>query len=426
MKNFFIDVWLDFLNFIKNPKDQKDPNQKTGFKFRHLFSILILDIITVTIIAFIIVYVEDMGLVSTESHQMNELFGTKSKWFILFLGVIIAPLFEELIFRLYLRKRYNPIRLVSFISGIVKPSSHEHIKAVVDRNWHKYYGSFFYVATLIFALIHITNYELTTIVLIFIPLLTAPQFLAGLFMGYLRVRFGLLWGMLLHFLHNLIFLGIPLLFLSEPIESFSVENENYKLKIEESGFNNSNAMMNSFNSDTIVYDNVKFKTMMAQLLETEEVLIDIQPENIRLENISFNFIALTEDLDAKDLILSEIQKSFEFKVLKNMEIQESWAIAIEDKNQLYQHISDSLDKNMIRIRMNSIELEKVNLLQLSKTLNSNFDEFIFTDLDLKDQFKFDLQKKDFETLKQELISNYGLQLERTSKEIEKITIEFEG
>jgi membrane protease YdiL (CAAX protease family) len=424
MKNFFINVWLDAWNFIKNPKDQKDPNQQLGFKFKQLFSILVIDIIAIAVIAFIIVYVEEMGFVSTESHKMNDLFDTKSKWLILFLGVIFVPFLEEIIFRLYLRKRYNPIRLISFISGIVKPLSKEYAEAVVDRNWHKYYRIFFYVATLIFAVIHITNYELTVTVLVFIPLLTAPQFITGLFIGYLRVRFGLIWGILLHFLHNLIFLGTSLLYLSQPVQSFYVENQNYKLKIEESGFNNSNSKMNSFSGDTIIYENVKFKTMMAQLLETEEVLIDIQPETIRLENISFNFIALTADQDAKLIILNEIQTEFDFKLLKNMETQESWALKIADKNKLYQHLSDSLDTNSIITKVNNIKLEKVKLLHLAKTLNSNFDEYIVSDLNLGDQFKFNLQKKDFETLEQELNTKYGLQLEKTSREVEKITIQF--
>jgi hypothetical protein len=261
-------------------------------------------------------------------------------------------------------------------------------------------------------------------VLVFIPLLTAPQFITGLFIGYLRVRFGLIWGILLHFLHNLIFLGTSLLYLSQPVQSFYVENQNYKLKIEESGFNNSNSKMNSFSGDTIIYENVKFKTMMAQLLETEEVLIDIQPETIRLENISFNFIALTADQDAKLIILNEIQTEFDFKLLKNMETQESWALKIADKNKLYQHLSDSLDTNSIITKVNNIKLEKVKLLHLAKTLNSNFDEYIVSDLNLGDQFKFNLQKKDFETLEQELNTKYGLQLEKTSREVEKITIQF--
>jgi len=62
-----------------------------------------------------------------------------------------------------------------------------------------------------------------------------PQFIVGLLIGYLRLRYGLKWGIYLHSLHNLIFIGTSLIFLAGPIEKVNTVNEKYSLKIEEVG-----------------------------------------------------------------------------------------------------------------------------------------------------------------------------------------------
>lgn len=424
MNNILLNPWSNFWSFIKNPKDQKDTNQTTGNRFKQLFSILVLDVILVSIAAFLISVAEEAGFISTESHIMNELMYSSSKWYILFIGVVLAPVFEEIIFRLYLRKRYNPIQLISLVGGAVKPSAHNSLKLSIDKYWHKYYKGFFYFAALVFGVVNIFNYELSLSVLIFTPLLISPQFIAGLFMGYLRVRFGLLWGMLLHMLHNHLFVGLGLMFMQEPIQSFSVQNDRFQLTVEANGFNHSTSKINALNNDTVVYENVKFKRMMSKLLKVEEASINIKPERLRLQNINLKFFSISENIDYENLVINELKHKFNFNILKNTEIKDAWRVSIADKIKLYQHQSSS-QYSSTTVNLTHLELEKVSLHQLAETLNSNYDEFIFNALEFEEDFDFVFDKKDFKSLKTALMEDYGLELEKTSKEIEQVIIDFE-
>ena len=69
----------------------------------------------------------------------------------------------------------------------------------------------FYAIGIIFAYVHLFNFELTTNVILFSPLLVAPQFFVGLIFGYIRIRFGLLWSILLHSLYNGLLVSLFLL-----------------------------------------------------------------------------------------------------------------------------------------------------------------------------------------------------------------------
>ena len=112
-------------------------------------------------------------------HALDALFEEYSPGFIFLVVVVLAPLLEELIFRgpMYFFRR------------------------------SKYFGLVFYVLTFGFAFYHITNFEITSQILYLSPLLVAPQLFIGLLLGYIRVRLGLEWAMLLHALYNLLIIG---------------------------------------------------------------------------------------------------------------------------------------------------------------------------------------------------------------------------
>ena len=59
---------------------------------------------------------------------------------------------------------------------------------------------------LLFGFVHITNFDFTTSVLLLSPILVLPQLLVGGYFGYIRVRFGLQWSILLHGSYNCFFI----------------------------------------------------------------------------------------------------------------------------------------------------------------------------------------------------------------------------
>ena len=62
---------------------------------------------------------------------------------------------------------------------------------------------------MLFALAHLANYTEGEAVLL-LPLVV-PQLLAGLIFGYARVTYGLWSGMLLHMMHNALFISLVVL-----------------------------------------------------------------------------------------------------------------------------------------------------------------------------------------------------------------------
>ena len=70
----------------------------------------------------------------------------------------------------------------------------------------------FFLLTTAFALLHAFNFPGWKEHWALLPLLVAPQWATGVFLGYIRVRFSLLWSMGLHALYNLILLG-PVFFM---------------------------------------------------------------------------------------------------------------------------------------------------------------------------------------------------------------------
>lgn len=156
-----------------------------------------------------------------QSEVLKEIPQTK----LIFLAVVAAPLLEETIFRSWLGSRAGiqtalPIIaaifffyvFVGFSSPMAAPALvmlsgvlafyFSLIRPRINGDFidihFKYY---FWASTLIFALIHLSNYDMET----FNPamtLLILPQLIAGFVFGYARMRFGLLACMLTHGSYN--------------------------------------------------------------------------------------------------------------------------------------------------------------------------------------------------------------------------------
>lgn len=181
-------VW----NFIKHPVYQEDEDTDFNHRFAIFLKLLGLSIVFSFILGMIAGMLEHLFSLDFGKHAIDEILEEYPLGY-LFLGVVFAaPILEELIFR-------GPLLFF-------KDS--------------KYFRHSFYVFTLIFGFYHITNFEITTTVLLFSPLLVAPQLSVGSFLGYIRIRFGLLWSIALHACYNLILIGpiVLLKILNIPIE----------------------------------------------------------------------------------------------------------------------------------------------------------------------------------------------------------------
>ena len=174
----------DLWGFLKNPVFQS--NSKISFNKKALIS---LNLLGLSIIINLVLSIFTQGLISyfgleLGEHAIDKMFNDYSNGFILFAAVVCAPVLEELIFRgpmIFFRK---------------SPS----------------FKLFFYILTLAFGYYHIINFEISLTVLLLSPVLVAPQILVGAILGFMRVRFGLLWAILLHACYNLVLVGMVIIF----------------------------------------------------------------------------------------------------------------------------------------------------------------------------------------------------------------------
>ena len=142
-------------------------------------------------------------------------------------AIFWAPLIEEMLFRYGLRRPRQalwvcPAMLPSLLWGAqgwvmawtacvlllaCLPLRQGHIKqAGWRRGWRRYYGHRFpwvyHLSALIFAGVHLNNFQLADTPFLMLPLLVLPQWSAGLVLGWMRVRRGIGASMMLHGLFN--------------------------------------------------------------------------------------------------------------------------------------------------------------------------------------------------------------------------------
>ena len=412
----------DLLAFLKNPVDQQDQNQNIGFKSKNLLSILALDVLIMLVLLAVLYIIENTGLIDTKDHRLLKLIEQVPLWLIFIIAVIILPFIEEIIFRLYLRLKHNyPLQFLFFILSAGGKKQSESVVARIENKWHKYYKIIFYFSAVLFALIHLVNYDISPKVLVFAPLLFAPQFLVGLLTGYIRVKFGFLWGFYLHALHNLIFL-LPVFLVSSPIEKLNIANDNFQLKIEEVRLSTSHPIANYYNDSTIIR-NMKINRILPGLLGIDEKLVIFDSDDKSDIKINVKFLSLKDSLDSKQLLLNELMQLYNYTFKREKLEREAWCLQIIDTLLLMKQKSDETTMMSGQSFEDEIIFKNIDLNGFVSYLNRHFDPLIISEIDLAVRFNFLIQKGSFDELVSALQSNYGLLLEKNNIEIEHIIIE---
>jgi membrane protease YdiL (CAAX protease family) len=213
-----------YWQFLKKPRLLKFSKNKLQL-WKDFITLLILDYV----IAFLV-----MGTLSILLHykliKEYPLIDLTDKFGLLGAGILIcvaAPLLEESIFRYQLRKRTLSIyfiaislaciaisniandylQIASFIAimilGIVCDTrfrSMPNVKSYLLLQ--KLYGWFFYLTAFIFAYVHLTNVKGLTVADPSFILYILAQLVVGISLGYLRIKYGLIYAILFHASYN--------------------------------------------------------------------------------------------------------------------------------------------------------------------------------------------------------------------------------
>lgn len=288
----------DFFDFCKNPQENFNQSLSAKQKWKILFSILLLDFILVIFASGILSFI-DSFLFELESDPIEDIFSNKGAFSIILMAAVIVPFIEELIFRFPLKYERNLV--FHFFDFLTKNKA--------KTLWFNHFRIFFYLFAITFALIHLTNYSNTnSLFYILAPLIVLPQFIAGITLGYVRLKLGFFWGVLQHGLYNLILFSIALLFLNTS-QLTKTNNAYYSLEINTLEFGlNKPIKLEIYKSedrtDSIIGNNSTVKELARILNSTDSDLLK------KSKRLNIRFINKTNSINPETIILEELKKEF--------------------------------------------------------------------------------------------------------------------
>ena len=198
--------------FIKKPVELSEDKASLQLKIGTCGALFLIQIPPLLVLMALVGGLEQLGLWDEDMHSLQKIFQEMEPVLIFFFAMIMAPLLEEVMFRLILRFRSNFLILWSIHIGVALHLGQKRSLLKTARKvWDKFYGRVFYLMTMAFGLMHIMNFEPSLNIYLLAPILVAPQILIGINLGYLRVRFGLIWSILFHAFYNGVLMSIALL-----------------------------------------------------------------------------------------------------------------------------------------------------------------------------------------------------------------------
>jgi len=204
--------------------------------------LIYLTLVFLNIIA--VLFIEIVNILAANPIQrLYSVNNTTINLYLLFFKIcFLNAIYEELAFRLFLK--FSPVKLSISISLLVyfllsKFLQFEiyslnvyvygsiilffmftlflNIKSIIEYTRNiiiKYFKHFFYISIILFAILHIVQFEITFRSIFFIPIIILPQLIAGVFFGFVRMKYGIMWSIVLHVVNNSIpFLALIILLL---------------------------------------------------------------------------------------------------------------------------------------------------------------------------------------------------------------------
>lgn len=233
VKGFFYQlyiIWVDLFTFLQAPNPYRT-HIKVEKTLIAVFSLLILDLLFSLSIQSLIYFFIDLKLIPNPGQNINQTLRHNQILKSVLNVVFIVPFLEEFIFRWHLRKVYAT---TFFLAGFIVWVSYKLTNGTVAAGitvalfiilfllsrysfqkryqiWRTNYGVIFYCTAFAFAYAHISNYKSLSAVSIWSLLYVLPQLFGAAILGYLRIKHGFWYGLLLHVLFNLIaFTGLLL------------------------------------------------------------------------------------------------------------------------------------------------------------------------------------------------------------------------
>lgn len=214
----------DFLTYVRKPLYiAEDATMSKTEKFQYLFKVLLCKLALLPILLPIIYFTKEWTGAKSE--------GFEKTWTMYLMVVVIAPIVEEAIFRGVLHySRWSVAFFVSFFGAVtikymgINDLFHIHIGFVYltaiclfpvfyfatkpfddifEAFWSKNFKYIFHLVAISFGLVHLSNYTSISNYLFALPLVST-QLMSGYVLGFVRMKLGFGYGVVLHSAWNFI------------------------------------------------------------------------------------------------------------------------------------------------------------------------------------------------------------------------------
>ena len=224
-----IETLSDYRRFLKKPQLLRLSNNRKTL-LNDVFWLILLDFVFIGLLMLIYTSLKKSKVIV--NYEEYDIFEHGFAWAMV-LGIILAPLFEELIFRWQLRKPKLSVWFVVISAGslVCSSTSDDYLRffAIIFfiglglsafvvfeksnrlnaiRRFRQYYVFLFYYTAIIFGYVHLSNFKGLTLSDPSFIIYISSQIFGGLSMGYIRVKYGLLYSMLMHGCINAILIPI--------------------------------------------------------------------------------------------------------------------------------------------------------------------------------------------------------------------------
>ena len=144
------------------------------------------------------------------------------------------------------------------------------------------------------------------------------------------------------------------------------------------------------------------------------------------KTINFNFKNKSKDSSTtKAIALSQLAKSYNFKIKKNKVSTKVWDLKISNPDLFLKCKSkNNSSANLLTIKPTQIVIEHATLSSLVYALTNQKKEIVYDKTDSKGVYSFNLENKNFESIRNQLKEKYGLSLVKRKTNIEHILIIF--
>ena len=437
--------------YLLDPTPEQESSNFSTKLTRFIF-VLGLNVATVTIVLAIQYIFKYLGLIDVEILPVFNKSNYTEQLTLLLSTIFIIPIIEEFIFRLHLLTKKQNIR-ISIITFIVYLTSQlvytskstfaismisslgvvlligyivfqKRINDGIKEVWKNKFRSVFYITALVFGGIHIINHKLSLNNLIFAPLIFAPQIILGLNAGYLRIKSGFKWGLLLHIAHNVVFVGIFLYLMNPNLfdlnknafiidypPTYSSSND-YSLTIDEgkeSAFNTY-----KITPDEISFKDTKMKEVFARLANANQAKIIFESKVIENKIINLRFINKSRKKsklrNTRYFIIEELFKKYNIEAKLYIVPEGYWLLTQRDNSNY------SLPKTLIlgnkEENMELITIKNGTIKELMDNIETLYSINCVAVLDNRNKYNFRIPKNNIVALQKILSIKYDFEFQK--------------